>query len=193
MGIKMKKKIKIGIIASAVIIGFISYMTITKKSKENKEKYSIELIKLISKEKDYDKLIKVIYSNSGDMNGNIDRITLDIKNNLLIHEYKSIHSNPLKKEEYKVSENNILDIEKYIEKYNFPMWKDLERREEFALDAPTTGMLFIFDNRKISNNPYEEYYIDYEYQIPQDGREALYQLEEKLKSLKGQNNKEKNR
>ena len=137
--------------------------------------------------------VNVIYSSSGDMNGNIDRITLDIKNNLLIHEYKSIHSNPLKKEEYKVSENNVLDIEKYIEKYNFPMWKDLERREEFALDAPTTGMLFIFDNRKISNNPYEEYYIDYEYQIPQDGREALYELEEKLKSLKGQNNKEKNR
>ena len=193
MGIKMKKKIKIGIIASAVIIGFISYMTITKKSKDNKEGYSIELIKLISKEKNYDKLIKVIYSSSGDMNGNIDRITLDIKNNLLIYEYKSIHSNPLKKEEYKVSENNVLDIEKYIEKYNFPMWKDLERREEFALDAPTTGILFIFDNRKINDNPYEEYYIDYEYQIPQDGREALYQLEEKLKSLKGQNNKLKNR
>jgi len=193
MGIKMKKKIKIGIIASVVIIGFISYKTITKKSKDNKEGYSIELIKLISKEKNYDKLIKVIYSSSGDMNGNIDRITLDIKNNLLIHEYKSIHSNPLKKEEYKVSENNVLDIEKYIEKYNFPMWKDLERREEFALDAPTTGILFIFDNRKINDNPYEEYYIDYEYQIPQDGREALYQLEEKLKSLKGQNNKLKNR
>lgn len=185
MGIKMNKKIKIGIIASAVIIGFISYMTITKKSKDNKEGYSIELIKLISKEKNYDKLIKVIYSNSGDMNGNVDRITLDIKNKLLIHEYKSIHSNPLEKEEYKVSENNVLDIEKYIEKYNFPMWKDLERREEFALDAPTTGMLFVFDNRKINNNSYEEYYIDYEYQIPQDGREALYQLEEKLRSLKG--------
>ena len=107
MGIKMKKKIKIGIIASAVIIGFISYKTITKKSKDNKEGYSIELIKLISKEKNYDKLIKVIYSNSGDMNGNVDRITLDIKNKLLIHEYKSIHSNPLEKEEYKVSENNI--------------------------------------------------------------------------------------
>ena len=52
----MKKKILIGCgtILLVLIIGFISYKTITKKSKDNKEGYSIELIKLISKEKNYD-------------------------------------------------------------------------------------------------------------------------------------------
>ena len=156
------------------------------------EKYSKKLRNLINLKKDYDELLSITYSNSGNMNGNVDKVELIVKEKIIKVERKEYHSDPLQVVEYSVSEKDINELIDQIKEYNFPMWKDLpEDSEMFALDAPVRNMIFTYNNDKIGGHQTEWYTIDYDSKIPQDGREALLSFEKTLKEAIKEENKVK--
>ena len=168
----------------------VSILLLVQKSNEeiiirrNPNKiYSKELLLLINQERRYDKLLEISYSCSGDMNGNVDKITLDVDNKTITHEYKAIHSDPLKVRKNKVSEKNIKQLKKQIYKYNFPLWKDLEDSEFVALDAPSCTLTFTYDNSSLGGPKTEWYSVDLDKEIPKDGRGAINHFIDSLLKL----------
>jgi len=102
---------------------------------------SDELLNLIDEDKEYDKLKEIVYSSSGNSNGNIDKTTLIVKDKLLKHEYKDYFNDPLTTIIYKVKKEDIDNLKYQIDKYNFPSFEEIEDyNEEVALDAPNTSL-----------------------------------------------------
>lgn len=97
-----------------------------------------ELYDLIAKEVKHGEYIKIRYSSSGDMNGNLDTIELDVKNGVLTTQYAAMHSDPIEVNEYKIKQEDIDRIISLVERYNLVAWSTLEEDETmFALDGPT--------------------------------------------------------
>ena len=185
------KKLIIVIIIILIIIMVTGTIIVIKEKKntKNTNKYSDELQKLIDKDTKYDKLLEIKYSNSGNSLGNVDITTLYVNDNILTKEFATTHDEPIKITEYKVSKDNISYFKDMIKEYNFPAWRDLEMSDLIALDGPTRSITFVYDNTNINNRPYEAYTIYYDMLIPDDGREALKQIEKELLSLPKEKNK----
>ena len=133
------------------------------------------------------KLIEVSYSNSGDSNDNIYKITLNITKKTIITEYKAIHSDSLEVKKYKVSSNNIDKIVKLIEKNHLINYTNLPIDTDFiAYDAPSKSLGFVYINEK---NNKECYSISYNSKFPQG---ALNKVKEVTKNLISLTNNEKN-
>ena len=182
--IKIVGIILVAFTVTALILYFATRNPQDTREDKDLENYSQELQSLIKKTKTYDKLIDITYSSSGDMNGNTDSLSLDIESKILRQEFRKEHSDPLQITEYSVSTQEIEDIISYIEKYNFPEWQSLKTSSEIALDAPTTGISFTYDNSKKSGSSRELYYVDYNMLMPEDGKQALYDLADSLQNLK---------
>ena len=160
------------------------FLLFNKRNKEDKE-YK----KLINKEKKYDELTKIVYNSSGDMNGNIDCHEFDIKNLEIITEYRQEMGEDIKETKYKITEDNINTIKDYINKYNFPMWDNLEFDEnEFILDGPSTSIVFYYNNEKIDGRFFETYSINHNYKMPEMARKNLNEFEKYLFSLEIEEN-----
>ena len=186
----MKKIIMIIIVLVLLILGrIVTYIEI-KDKKNNPNGYSRKLLNLINKEPTYDKLLRVRYSNSGDMNGNIDTIELDIINKKVTTEYRAEMGDPIKVVEYSVEDKTIENIQEDINKYNFPMWKDLKLNYEMvALDAPTETITFIYDSSKLNRSTVDTYTINFDMEIPEDGGKYIQNFKEKIFKLKNKSNK----
>lgn len=150
--------------------------------------YSDELRSLINKQVPHDKLIRITYSNSGDSLGNVDVIELDITNLVIRTKYTDSISNPVTIKEYSITEDNIKDIEEYVNKYNLIAWAGLPIDTDLiALDAPEKSIKLTYDNRSI-NNEIEYYTISYNSKIPREGYPILNDLIIKLSALLNDNN-----
>ena len=103
-----------------------------------------KLKKIIKDKKDFGKLVEITYTNSGDVNGNTDFISLDVNKMKVTVEYRSNYSEPLKVKEYKVS--NIDKILKMIDEYNLPAWKVLPiNPSNIILDAAIKTIIFSYE------------------------------------------------
>jgi len=189
----MKIVICIVIIFILILLGLFLYKKYIKDNildKGNTTKYSNDLLRLINEKKTYDKLLEITYSCSGNSNGNIYRITLDIVNNKVIKEEKEYYSDPLKITEYSILEEDIKMIEKEIEEYNFPEWKDEQRDfEMIALDAATAHLTFQYDNSNIGGHQKEFYGIDFDLKLAKDCNEVLNDFAVKIQNLVKEENK----
>lgn len=154
----------------------------------NKEERNYK--KLINKKREYDELTKIVYNNSGDMNGNINMHEFNVKTLEITKEYRTEMGEDIKVTKYKFNNDNIKIIKEYIEKYNFPMWNNLEFDEsEFVLDDASTTMTFYYDNTKKGGKSFNTYTINYNYKIPKKGRENLNEFQKYLFSLETEDNK----
>ena len=80
------------------------FIEVNKKQIRELEEHDFEIndekedndhvLNLIEEDREYDRLKEIVYSSSGDSNGNIDKTTLDVKNKKLIHEYKEYFDDP---------------------------------------------------------------------------------------------------
>ncbi len=165
--------ILLSVILLILIVMLILIVKLFSKNKEN----------VMEKERDFDKLIEIEYSCSGDMNGNVDRIVLNREDKTIIHEYKAFHNERLKRRKRRVREEAIYNLERQINKYKFPLWKDLEASEIVALDAPSTTITFTYDNSRYGGPERDWYTVDLESEMTKEEREAIAKFIRDLKSL----------
>ena len=165
------------LIASSIILVIIIIALIKILSKRPKLK------KIIKEKKELGKLVEITYSNSGDVNGNTDFVSLDIVNMKMITEYRSSYSNPLKVKEYKV--DNVDKLLDTIDKYNIPCWNKLPiDTSNIMLDAPIKTLTFSYEK----NNIIEYYNIDFNMMIEPFGRDILNDFVKEFLLLKKKDN-----
>ena len=142
-----------------------------------------KLKKIIKDKKDFGKLVEITYTNSGDVNGNTDFISLDVNKMKVTVEYRSNYSEPLKVKEYKVS--NIDKILKIIDEYNLPAWKVLPiNPSNIILDAAIKTIIFSYEK----DNKIEYYNIDFNMEIEQFGKDILNEFLKEFFLLKNKDN-----
>lgn len=175
----MNQKIII-IIILLIVLGISFYCF----QKMREEKMSKELKELVKKEKTYTTLKEINYSSSGNSNGNVYEVTLDIDKEILKVEEKAIHSDPLQVKEYKVTEKEIKKLLEPIEEFNLPEWRNLEYDYSIvALDGPGHAISFTYDNSATGGSKMDFYRINFETKIPEDGRKILYDYRDSLLNL----------
>jgi len=168
------------IIGGVLFLLFISFL-IYHYFKHN-QKYLSK--KLLNKKINYDRLIEITYSNSGDSNGNIDFLIIDLLRKSLKTEYKIYHSDPLLIREYEYPKdiNNIVDK---IKEYNLFAYRDLSiNPNNIALDRAIKSLTFVCDNSKINGKDKEYYTIDFNMDIPKEARNRLNEVLNSILSYK---------
>ena len=147
-------------------------------------KYSDDLLRLTGLPKTYDKLKEITYSCSGNSNGNVYRITINIEDKKIIEEKKEWHSDPLNVKEYSLRDKEINDLLKDIDEYNFPEWKNEQKDYDMiALDAATPHLSFRYDNSKIGGHENEFYGVDFDLKLAEDCNKALDNFASKIINL----------
>ena len=127
--------------------------------------------------------MEITYSNSGDVNGNTDFVSLDVKKMKVTTEYRTNHADSLKVKEYNVTSiNKILE---YIDKYNLPAWRVLPINTEMInMDNPIKTIIFSYKK----NNKEEYYNIDFNMDIEPFGRDILNDFVKEFLLLKKKEN-----
>lgn len=161
------------LLAIIILISIISLSIFIKK---------VGKIDMLLKRK-YGHLLTVTYSNSGDMNGNIDSITLDTNKKTIIKRYAVMHSDPIETKEYKITDEDIENVNEIIEKYKLQNLSKLPMGDLFAYDAPTKTLTFIYDNSKIGGSSYESYNINYYMKLSKKDINHLNELTNYLSKL----------
>jgi len=179
---------KYGVIVGITLVILLIVILIIKLPRTNPEINNIEnnneLTELMNKKIEHDKLTKISYSNSGDSNGNIDRITIDIANLTIETRYKANYSDPLEIKEYTINEDDLKDVEEYIEKNNFIVWSTLPiDRDSIVLDAPLKVISLTYDNTSIGSS-IDTYSVDFNKKIPREGYPLLNNLVDKIMDIK---------
>lgn len=170
-----------------MILVFIVY-GIVKDANENKHELS-PLDKLLKEKVEVGELIGVSYSNSGDMLGNTDSISVDLKEKVLKTKYANMHSDPLQVKEYKITNEDVAKIKSIVIRNNLPAFSFLEYdNTRFAYDAPTTHISLEYDNTSIGGSKYKTYGINYYYAIPDGGYELLNELVRYIRFLEKDEN-----
>lgn len=174
------KKILIIIILIIIILILLIFLNRKKDTSINK---------LLNKKVEYDKLLKIEYSNSGNSNGNIDSISIDIDKLILTKRYREEIGIPIEATEYKITKENIEYLKNYIEKYNLVAWSFLEIDDDnIILDGSVVNICFIYDNSKINGEKYKTYSISYANKIPKDGYKILNEFNNYIFSLEKEEN-----
>ena len=169
-----KEYILIGASVILVIIVITLIIVLRKKPR---------IKKIIKNKADLGNLVEITYSNSGDMNGNTDFISLDIKKKKMTVEYRTVHSDPLKIKEYKI--DNIDKLLEMISEYNLPGWNIIPIDPSIiALDAPIKTITFSYEK----DNKIDYYNIDFNMMIEPYGRDILNDFLKELFLLKNKDN-----
>ena len=151
-------------------------------NRNGNNKYNSEILKLINNNIEHGELVEILYSNSGNSVGNIDKIT--INKDKIITEYSLGYGNDIKICEYSISLNDYNELLKIIDEYNLIAWSKLETNdEEFQLDGAEKYFNLVYDNSSIGGSDKELYYIYYNMKIPTDGYNVLNDLVNKMKSF----------
>lgn len=142
-----------------------------------------ELYKLMDKEVKHGEYLKIKYSSSGDMNGNLDTIELDVKTGVLTTQYAAMHSDPIEVNEYKIKQEDIDRIIAIIEEYNLVAWSELPQDDTmFALDGPTRMLEIECASLKGSRVP--DYYNIYSHtKFPEGGWDIYSNVIKELSNL----------
>ena len=168
-------------LVAGIIFLFLVLFLIYNYFKHNQKYLSKKLLK---KKINYDKLIEITYSNSGDSNGNIDYLVIDLLKKELRTEYKIYHSDPLLIREYEYPKdiNNIVDK---IKEYNLPAYRDLSiNPNTIAMDRAIKTITFVYNNKDINGKNKEYYTIDYNMDIPKEAKTRLNEVVDKILSYK---------
>ena len=169
----MKKKIGL-IIVLLVLVVLTGGCLNKKESKTNKE---------TTEKKDYGELVEITYSDSGDMNGNIDAITIDVVESTMKKEYSTGINEPIAVTVYNVKREEIEKLAETIIKYDLPSLSDLPLDEEMMpLDASTPILTFTYDKEgKYGRDTW--YSINFYTKIPDKKREILNELVKSIRDL----------
>ena len=186
----MKRYIIIIIIAICVVLAVVIAAIIIKNIIKN----SIldgpgmvnsrgELYKLMDKEVKHGEYLKIKYSSSGDMNGNLDTIELDVKTGVLTTQYAAMHSDPIEVNEYKIKQEDIDRIIAIIEEYNLVAWSELPQDDTmFALDGPTR--MIEIDCASLSGSRVPDFYTIYSHtKFPEGGWEIYSDIIKEIADL----------
>lgn len=175
----MKKELIVFLILLTIIV--VVSLTLRYKFPDKKNKYSKELDRLLNNKVFHGEITNVRYSKSGDMNGNIDSIDIDLKRKILTKEYSIGIGEENTITTYKITNEDVTNIINIIEKYNFIGWKDLPFNEdEVVLDASVTSLYFVTTDE---NNKYLSNSINYDTKIPKDGYPLLKEYTDYIFSL----------
>ena len=174
-------------LALIIIVIILTYLVTAPLIKDKKSKYSNDLRKLLNNKIEYEKLLTVSYSNSGNMIGNIYEIDIDLSEKIIKEQSSLENGMPITVVEYKMTDENVNDIEAIVRKYNFIGWKDLPLDEEnIVLDDSTVNLSFKAID---SNNKYQFTSISYDSKIPEDGYPLLKEYTDYIFSLLNDENK----
>ena len=126
---------------------------------------------------EHGKYLKITYSASGNSNGNVDYIELDLVKKELHTSYKEYHNEKLQENTYKVSDKDIEEIIKNLDDNNVIGLSTYENEEGFyPLDGPSNTLSIICSDKTYSIDGY----IDF----PGNGNQIYGNLTEKLYTLK---------
>ena len=131
----------------------------------------------------HDKLLSITYSNSGDMNGNVDSTTLDTEKMIITTKYATMHSDPIEITEYSISKENIEELNNIIKKNHILELSKLPMGDIFAYDAPTKTLNITCDNSQIGGSSYDTYSINYYMKLSKKNYEQLKEVTDYLFSL----------
>lgn len=174
-------------LALIIIVIILTYLVTAPLIKDKKSKYSKDLRKLLNNKIEYEKLLTVSYSNSGNMIGNIYEIDIDLSEKIIKEQSSLENGMPITVVEYKITDENVNDIDAMVRKYNFLGWNDLPLDEEnIVLDDSTVNLSF----KAIDiNNKYQFTSISYDSKIPEDGYSLLKEYTDYIFSLLNDENK----
>ena len=134
--------------------------------------------------------IRISYSSSGNMLGNTDEVSLDIKDKELTTRFAQAHNEPIHVVKYKVEDNDVKDILEMIDSYNYLV---LARRKTdkkmFALDGPATKVVITTNDKPIGGYSSNEHSIYYDYKLSSSEREKVREIEKKLHLFIKEDNK----
>lgn len=188
---KCKKHYFLTIIVLAVVLAIITAIILfTVDFPTNKNigiKYSDKLNELMHRKKVNGKLKSVEYHCSGDMEGNVYSLKLDINEEKLIVSTANMHSDPVTVSEYSVNKKDIEAIKKDVNLYNLPVWEK-EKMDEtlFAYDACSPGIQLTYTD---SNDKfYDIYNISLNLKLPNDAHKVLNDLKDHLTELASDDN-----
>ena len=171
----------LAVFLAIIALGLFIYVFI-RDDKESK--YSKELEKILKEKVEVDRLLSATYSNSGDMLGNLDSVTLDAKELKVVSRYADMHSDPIQVKEYRITKEDVNKIDKMVKDDNLLALSNLEIDEnKFAYDAPSRVLIFDYDNSAIGGGRYESYNINYIYAIPDDGYPLINTVKDYILSL----------
>ena len=138
---------------------------------------------VLNKKNKFGNLISVSYSRSGDMNGNVDSTTLDVKKMLVITRYAVMHSDPIEVKEYEVTEEEVSNISNMIDEMKLLKLSDLPMGDVFAYDAATTVLSFTYDNSSVGGTSFDNYSINYYMKLTNKDLDKLHKFTDYLNSL----------
>ena len=167
-----------GVFITVIITIFIIF-----DIKNSSGDYSKDLNKIINRKVKYDILIKIDYSNSGNMRGNVENLVIDISSHVIRYRYSEGFDIPVLVTEYSISDEDINNLNEMIKKYNFPAWSNLDRSDMIVYDASSKSISLSYDNSKIGGSNYVDYDIDYDTKIPSDGFILLNEFTDYMFSL----------
>ncbi len=120
--------------------------------------------------------MKISYSNSGDMRGNVENLIIDVDEHVIKYRYSDGFDIPVLVNVYSISDEDINNLNEMIKKYNFPAWSNLPLSDIVVYDAPSKSITFTYDNSRIGGYSYVSFDIDYDTKIPSDGFTLLHEF-----------------
>ena len=171
-----------------VFITVIITIFVVLDIKNSSGNYSKDLNRIINRKVKYDRLIKISYSNSGDMRGNVENLIIDVDEKIIKYRYSEGFNVPVLVTEYSISDADIDNLNEMIKKYNFPAWTNLPLSKMVVYDAPSKNLSFTYDNSKIGGDNLVWFDIDYDTLIPSDGFILLHEFTDYMYSLMKEDN-----
>lgn len=172
---------------SALVVIICSIIIFVNKE-DSTGPYSKELNKIINKKIKYDKLIKIDYDKSGDMIGSLESIRIDITKKELTYRHSSAHYEPISVEVYKISDDDINDLNNKIKEYNLPAWSKLKKSDMVVYDAASESIKLNYKNSTIGGDKIVWYTISFDSKIPLDGYPLLRNFKDLMYQLIKSNN-----
>ncbi len=183
----MNKRIVMIMIVCVIALTIITIHSVIYIHDKDKMKDDKELKNIIEKKIEHNEYFEVYYSSSGNSNGNLDTMTLDIRKKTLECRYADYHYEPIKQTIYSVSDEDIEDIINHIDTYNLVSYSELPMSEFFPLDAATTYITISsvpVEKNKVRDN-FKIYYL---MEFPKGAFEHVKELENKLEALRKEEN-----
>ena len=148
------------------------------------EQFSDELTALKAVDMRLGLLVECVWSDSGDENGNTDRLSLSRGEDggiYLTAEYSPAVWEPLQIRVYRADDDALDQARALIDRYNLAAWKDLPEGDEFALDASVTHISMYFDNSGYGGESYDSFSFDEFAALPPEGMKIMNEFRDCLK------------
>ena len=165
-----------------IIVIFVIY-----DIKNSSGDYSKKLNRIINRKVKYDKLMKISYSNSGDMKGNVENLIIDVDRQVIKYRYSDGFDIPVLVNVYSISDEDINNLGLH---YNFNIPNDddypLMIMSNVSINPNIVGYIYVFKKDKDMIKDMHTYqYKCYKKLVPIDIVEVHYKDYEKYYKLVG--------